>query len=256
MLQEAAQDAQAQLVGLYTIAQERKLPQIESIRNIVDTIQRKYAEKDYENAYVLAAGKLFDLTALVQPYIWIEGENPSRVNTFDEVARNPEASGAQYLSLFNQNAPPQKYDKYGYGVYYNLDIPKEGLYTIWMSGSLPGPGVSPVFWRIDNPPDLQVADPTAHGPKYLGDRFGWMVLGSARLAQGQHTISVFVPERAASPAVYSFSIDALMVTQGAFHPNGSVRPPPVDAAELKMQKLIKPDKRTLPDRIHRGLSGR
>ncbi len=252
VLQEAAQDVVAQLNGLYTMARTRKVPETEAIRNMVDAVERKLAEKDYENAYVMAVGKVNELTAIVQPYIWIEGERPSRVNTFDEVARNPEASGEHYLNLFNQNSPPQKYDKYGYGVYYSMDVPKEGVYNIWMAGSLPGASVSPILWRIDSPPDLNVADASAHGPKYLGDRFGWMLLGAVRLTQGQHTIMVFAPERAASPSVYSFSIDALMITQGAFHPNGSFRPAPVDAEELKRQKLERPKKQDPPSRIPRS----
>src|SRR5206468_141618 len=130
VLQEAAQDAFAQLNGLYSTAQDRKLPELESIRNIVNTIQRKYAEKDFENAYVMCISRVNELTALVQPYTWIEGEYPSSVNTFDEVARNPEVSGRGFLTLFNHNDPPQKYEKYGYGVYYNIDIPKEGVYNV------------------------------------------------------------------------------------------------------------------------------
>ena len=189
---------------------------------------------------------------MVQPYIWIEGERPSQVNTFDEVARNPEASGERYLNLYNHNAPPLKYEKYGYGVYYSLDAPKDGVYNIWLAGTLPGPGVSPILWRIDAPPDLNVSDSTAHGPKYLGDRFGWMQLGTARLTQGQHTLMIFAPERAAAPAVYSFGIDAILVTQGAFHPNGAIRPAPIDAAELHLQKLKKPEKRVPPARIPRS----
>ncbi len=252
VLQEAAQDVFAQLGGLYTIAQTRKMPEAETIRNIVETIQRKYDEKDYENAYVLAIGKVNELTAIIQPYIWIEGERSGPINTFDEVARNPETSGGGYLTLFNHNAPPQKYDKYGYGVYYTVDAPKDGVYNIWLAGSLPGPGVSPILWRIDAPPDYKVADATAHGPKYLGDRFGWMLLGSRQLTQGAHTLMIFAPERAVSPPVFSFSIDALMITQGAFHPNGAIRPVPVDAAELKYQKLTKPKKKDPPSRIPRS----
>jgi len=252
VLQEAADDVLAQMNGLYTTAQARKLPEVEVIRNMVDTLERKYAEKDYENTYVMALGKVNELTALVQPYIWIEGERPSRVNTFDEVSQNPEVSGQHYLNLFNHNAPPQKYDKYGYGVYYTVDVPKEGVYNIWLAGSLPGPSVSPILWRIDSPPDMNISAPIAHGPKYLGDRFGWMQLGAMRLPQGQHTLSIFVPERAVSPSVYSFSIDAIMITQGVFHPNGSVRPPPIDPAELRLLKLNKPKKQGPPSRIPRS----
>ena len=186
---------------------------------------------------------------MVQPYIWIEGEVHSQINTFDEVAINPEASGNGYLTVFNPNPPPQKYEKYGYGVYYPMDIPKEGVYNIWLAGSLPGPSTSPILWRVDSPPDMAIADASAHGPKYLGDRFGWMLLGVIRLSQGQHTLSIFAPERALSPPVYSFSIDAIMVTPGVFHPDGAVRPPPVDANELRLQKMRKPEKRVPPRTI-------
>jgi hypothetical protein len=251
VLQEAAQDAFAQLNALYSIAAERKVPELESTRNMVNTIQRKYAEKDFENAYAMCIARVNELTDQIKPYTWVEGEFP-RLSTFDETARNPEVSGQGFLNLFNHNDPPQKYEKYGYGAYYYFEVPKEGVYNVWLAGSLPGPSVSPILWRIDAPPDQNVADATAHGPKYLGDRFGWMQLGVVRLTQGQHQLEIYVPERASSPPVYSFSIDAIMITPGIFHPNGAVRPQPIDAEELKRIKQIKPEKKGPPSKIDRN----
>ena len=36
------------------MAYTRKLQEAETIRNMVDTVEKKYAEKDYDYAYVLA----------------------------------------------------------------------------------------------------------------------------------------------------------------------------------------------------------
>ena len=79
-----------------------------------------------------------------------------------------------------------------------------------------------------------------------------MKLGVVRLTQGQHQLEIYVPERAASPSVYNFSIDAIMITPGIFHPNGALRPPPVDAEELKKIKLKKPQKKDPPSKIDRN----
>lgn len=241
ILQEAAEDAVEQLTSLYRMAQGRKLSEAEATRLTLDQVVKTFAQRDYENAYSLAIAKVNELTATMQPYIWMEGERP-RVSTFDEAVRNPEASGDYYLSLFNHNLPPQKYENHGYGVHFDFDVAKDGFYSFWLAGSLPGPSVSPIVWRIDAPPDMNIAEPNAHGPKYFGDRFGWMLLGQQRLTPGQHTLMVFVPERAISPSVFSFAIDAVMITEAPFRPNGALRPPPLDAQTVKQLKARKPEK--------------
>lgn len=225
VLQEAADDAINQLETLYTLASARKLSSIEAVKHFLDNIHKLYKDRDFENAYNLALGKLNELVSVAQPYIWIEGEHYfSKVNTFDEVAPHPEASNGAYLKLSNQNDPT----RYGYGVEYTFETPKDGPFNIWLAGSIPGPGVSAIQWRVDAPPDHGITNPNPQGPLYLGDRFGWTLLGTVNLTQGPHTLAIFVPARAVSPPIYNFSIDALMITQGTFVPNGTVRPLPVD----------------------------
>lgn len=240
---EAAEDTLAQLEALYTIAFAKKISSIEFNRKVIDQVRQSISRVDFENAYVLALGALNDLTLKAQPYTWREGEQTSSVNTFDERARNTSASGGAFLTLSNHNDPPARYGVYGYGAYYDLDIPRDGNYDVWISGSLPGPGVSPIIWHIDTPPDHSIAEPNPHGPLYLGERFGWMLLGKAKLTQGQHTLKIFVPERAPATHKFNFSIDTIMVTQNIFSPNGAIRPVPVDAITLKTYKSKAREKR-------------
>jgi hypothetical protein len=223
VIQEAAEDAMNQLETLYTQATARKISSIEAVRHFIDNIHKLYQAHDYETAYNLASAELNQLISIAQPYIWIEGEHfVPKVVTFDEVAPHPEASGGAYLKLSNHNDPT----RYGYGVEYAFDAPKDGPYQLWLAGSIPGPGVSSIQWRIDAPPDHGIANPSPQGPLYLGERFGWIFLGTANLSQGPHTLAIFVPTRAVSPPIYNFSIDAILLTQDAFVPNGTVRPLP------------------------------
>lgn len=236
-LQEPASDIIEQLERLAIVAERQKLPTLQTVKGLMAGIARQYAKKDFDNAYALGRSELEKLTDTLQPYIWIEGESPPRERSFfDERVENPEASGYGYLNLNNSTDLPVKYRKTGYGVSYVFDVPKEGVYNVWVAGSLPGPATSELLWRLDSTDDHTVAEPTAHGPKWFGDRFGWMLLGSVRMNKDRpHTLSLFVPSRASSPALYSFAVDALMITPGTFRPNGTLKPVPFESPVPKLK---------------------
>lgn len=236
-LQEPTSDIIEQLERLAVVAERQKLPTLQTVKGMLAGIARQYAKKDFDNAYTLGRSELERLTDALQPYIWIEGESPPRERSFfDERVENPEASGYGYLNLSNSIDLPDKYRKTGYGVSYVFDILKEGVYNIWIAGSLPSPATSELFWRLDSIEDHTVAEPSAHGPKWFGDRFGWMLLGSVRMSKDRaHTLSLFIPNRAASPGLYSFAVDALMITPGVFRPNGTLKPVPFDSPVSKLK---------------------
>ena len=234
LIEEPTRDILEQLDRLYSIGVVQKLPEIAKIRSVIDSVQKSYSRRDFDNAYILGLGELKSLTDQLQPYQWIEAEAGRGYFDFDEKVAHPEASGGYFFNLGNSNDPPQGVRKRGYGVSYDFDVQTDGVYNIWLAGSLPGPSTSNFVWRFDTAIDLKPIDTNAHGPKYLQDRFGWMLLGSVRIAKDKtHRVTIAVEARAQSPAIYSFAVDALMITPAVFHPNGIVKPLPADKSVPK-----------------------
>ena len=228
---EAAEDTVAQLGALYQIGSGQKIPAIDQERAALNRAAFALKQFDYETSYNYARAALDELTYLVAPYIWIEGELPYReFNTFNEIASNVEASNKQYLRLSTSNPP----GRFGYGVRYVFDVPSDGHYEIWLAGTVPGSGTSPIKWRVNTEPEQDPANLAPQGPLYLNERFGWIRLGTVSLRRGpQQSLTIYVTDRAQNPPDYVFSIDALLLTQSSFAPNGPVRPLPVSASTLR-----------------------
>lgn len=241
--EEGVEDILQQFTGLFRDATAQKVPGLDTIQPALDRATADLRVQNLSEAYLFSRTGLSDLIAAVKPYIWIEGEQPT-VHTFTEIAANPAASEGAYLRLSTSNPP----SRFGYGVHYQFDVPSDGHYSIWLAGTVPGPGVSPIKWRINSDPEQDPADLTPRGPLYMGDRMGWILLGTADLKQGagQH-LSIYVTDRAANSQDYVFSIDAVLITQHPFTPNGPLRPPPLDPEDLRRiekEKVPKQNKKT------------
>lgn len=238
---EAAEDTFLQLGALYQSGVAQKIPSIEQERAALSRTRFALHQQDFETAYNYSRTALDELTFLAAPYIWLEGELPYReFNTFNEVAGNVEASNKQYLRLSTPNAP----GRFGYGARYVFDVANDGRYDIWLAGTVPGPGTSPIKWRVNTEPEQDPASLVPKGPLYLNERFGWIHLGFAQMKRGpQQSLTIYVTDRAQNPPEYIFSIDSILLTQGSFAPNGTVRPLPVDAAAIReFSKIAKKNK--------------
>ncbi len=224
MAQEAVETVLTQLTALFDLATKQKLPALEAERFAMDRAKASFRQRDFATSYLFGRGTLDELTALAQPYIWMEGELP-RVHTFTEIAANTEAANGGYLRLSTPNPP----SRYGYGVHYMFEVPRDGSYYVWLAGSVPGADTSAIHWKINSEP---IKDPAARapvGPLYLGERFGWTLLGNVNLQKGSgQQLAIYVDEKAVYPPLYNYSIDAILITSQPFHPNGTVRPLPVD----------------------------
>lgn len=225
---EASMDILTQLRLLIQDAIMQKVPGVESARPTLDRAQAAYRVKDFSQAYFFARSAVDDMINAAEPYIWMEGEAPyQNISTFTEVAANPSASAGAYLRLSTPSAP----DRYGYGARYAFDVPNDGRYNVWLAGSISGQATSPIHWRINSNPEQEPSDTAPHGPLYLGDMFGWTLLGTADLKKGTgQTLSIYVVDRAPGTHEYSFDIDALLLTTQDFDPNGPLRPLPYPAA--------------------------
>ncbi|HEV2471099.1 MAG TPA: hypothetical protein VGS41_00425, partial [Chthonomonadales bacterium] len=228
--QEAAKDALSQLAALVEIGRAQHLDTVESFQAILEQTEVAWQKKAFQECFEFARGAMDDLTSLLEPYIWLEGERPyQNAHTFTDVAVNPGASGGAYLRL----STPNPSGRMGYGARYVFDVPADGQYDFWLAGTPPGPDTSPIRWRVNSEPLADVQDPTPRGPLYMEDRFGWFLLGSANLKKGNgQSFTVYVTGRAPATNSYTFAVDALMITSRAFHPNGPYRPLPVDNASL------------------------
>jgi hypothetical protein len=240
VLQEAAEDALAQLEALMVVASNSKSPEVQNVKASLYRAQDDYVRKNFDSSYIFSRDGLNQLMDIVKPYLWIEGEAiSSKTHTFDEVAAHPEASGERYLRLSNSSPP----GKYGYGAHWEFDVPTDGRYNVWMACSVPGPSISPIRWAIDGAPNLDPADMKPHGPLYAGDQFGWLILGAVNIKKGRHVLEIEVIDHAVSPPIYNFAVDAFVLTRNNFVPNATMKPIPVDNAVLqalpKLKKRLK-----------------
>jgi len=221
--EEAASDVLFQLVAMLPIAVSQRAPNAEAERFGLDRAKLAYNVHDYESCYAFARASLDNLTLSAQPYIWVEGEQ-ALVQTFGEIASNPEASNGAFLRLATSSPP----SRLGYGARYLFNVPADGRYNVWLAASVPGPSTSPIQWRVNSEPPQPPGDDSPKG-LYLNDRLGWIQLGTVELKKGEsQSLTVYVTDRAQSPPIYSFSIDCLLLTTHNFTPNATIRPLPID----------------------------
>lgn len=246
--EEAALAATLQLDLLYEIAKLQKIFGVDNSKLAIERAKDYIFKKNYGQAYVYARAELDNLIVEAAPYIWIEGEEDrllaSKNALFNEVAGHPEASNGVYLRLATPNRPTPEY---GYKARYEFATNHEGVYQIWMAGTIPGPNTSPIKWRLNNDADKDIFDSTPRGPLYMNERFGWVLLGTAKLGKGEQKLTIDVTDPALATHEYTFAIDALMITDKNFTPNGTIRPQPVDEA---MARDYKREKRVLNPKPH------
>ncbi len=221
---QAASDAIALLAILLKVTDPSKNPAATFARIQFDEDQQLLKAHNPAQAYKGALRQVEALSLAASPYRWIEGENPVGTN-FPEYAANAGASGGGYLRLATAQSPSQVKD---YASRYVFDVPTAGDYTIWMAGTPPGPGVSPIAWYIDNHAEHDPTNATPGGPKYLSGYFGWFQLGTTTLTAGAHAVTIHVLSK--SKGRYFCSIDALVIAPVAvpFVPDGTEKPLPLD----------------------------
>jgi hypothetical protein len=170
-------------------------------------------------AYEIARAELMRLQTVIGGYVWIEGEHASEHN-MDGIAGARGTSNGRYLVLNTREDAPMA----PYGASYQFNVPKDGVYDIYVSGSRLGDGSSAVTYSIDNGP-WQAPAGGVVGDTY-GPSFGWFKFGSAELSSGRHTLSFNVISRRRSDGVYSLALDAILFTPWPFAPDGIKRPEP------------------------------
>ena len=227
--QEAAVEVTVQLDMLYEIAKLQKVFGVENSKLAIDQAKDYIVKKNYGQAYYIGRGQLDKLVFDAAPYIWLEGENDCFW---------------QATTRFSMNWP---------------DIPKPVEAPICACPPPIAPCLSMATrrvmssrprmkefirygWRehcparthhLSNGASIMTQTKTLptqhpHGPLYMNERFGWVLLGTAKLGKGDQKLTIDVTDPAAASHEYTFAIDALMITDKTFAPNGTIKPIPVD----------------------------
>lgn len=164
---------------------------------------------------------LQNLRQVLSPYVWIEGERPIQHN-FQGVAFQNGASEGGYLKL-ERLRPPRRGS---YRARYAFVIGQEATYDIWVAGTPPGPGTSPIVWSVDGGGELTVAQAQPTGDPYAPG-FAWFQLGQVTLREGRHILDLAIPEPVGSPPTFRAGIDVVMLAREPFRPEGTRKPFPL-----------------------------
>jgi len=232
--QDAADAADKEATRLLKLAKDQGLATdlyAEQLFQVRNTISTKPQDADLRyNGFARLVG---NITQMLQPFVWLEGESASSY-TFDSLVSDSEASGGSYLSLDTDRQPPSSTGnaESGYRAIYKFSVNASGSYALWMAGS-PTPDSSPFTYTLDSGAANPAEDVPTEGGLYAG-KFVWSRLGDATLSRGQHTLTVSVTGPRARDGRYALAIDAFCLSRVPFHPNGTqfpaieFLPPPVE----------------------------
>lgn len=236
---EAVEDAIKQLRWLIAKALADGLPALD-YRYQLERAERFYKANDMLRAYSILQDAIARLVETSLPYTWVEAEAAEK-HTFTEMPRLEGASSANILVL-NTTLKPEGD---GYAAEYQLSVPAEGEYTVWVACSPPGPQASPFLWSIGTGQRRSSTEARVVGEPFLGGRFVWMNLGIAPLKAGRHPFTLIVNETAEATGRYFLALDAILLTRDAFTPRGTSRPAiPETPVKLERPKISVPETRT------------
>ncbi len=230
---DAADAADLEAMRLLKLAKTQGLPtdfyeqQLFQIRNSIPTTPE--ASDLRYNAFARFIG---NLSQVLQPFVWLEGESASSY-TFDSPVSDSEASGGSFLSLDTDRPPPVSTGDggAGYEAVYRFSVGAAGAYDLWAATS-PLPGSSPFTYTLDDGGANTVFDARPEGGIYAG-KFVWSQLGTVSLPRGRHTLTLSITGPRRRDNRYALSVDALCLSRVPFHPSGTeipsieLLPPPV-----------------------------
>jgi hypothetical protein len=216
---DAAEDAVLQLHGLIALGASLKLP-TDQFNYYLERAESNYRVGNQRTSFMMAADAINGIMGIVQTYIWREAETAD-YQTFSDVAPLEAASNQKVLSLNTESAPGSN----GYMAQYKIDVMRDGVYHLWVSGSPPGPTASPFVWAMDTDPPHSSSDAKVVGLPWMINQLVWMNLGDVVLKHGQHTLTLRVTEQAQALNRYRLILDSLLLTPDPFTPCGIIKPP-------------------------------
>ena len=246
---DAADAADVEATRLVKLAKDEGLgtdifsERLFQIRNSIPT-----TDQDSDLRYNAFAHLINDLSQILQPFVWIEGESASSY-TFDSLVSDSEASGGSYLSLDTDRLPPASTGDggSGYEADYQFAVNAGGSYDLWLASS-PLSTSSSFTYTLDDGGANTAQDAVSEGGLYAG-KFVWNQLGSVSLSRGSHKLTLNVTGPRPADRRYVLALDAFCLSRVPFHPNGTQLPsiellaPPVqkDKNGKPILKNSKPD---------------
>jgi len=210
----------AEFESLLRLAEARRI-NTTSLRTMVRDARSQLRPATAAHIRELVQEPLQNLRQVLSPYVWLEGERPIQHN-FQGVAFQSGTSEGSYLKL-ERLRPPRRGS---YRARYAFIIGQEATYDLWVAGTPPGPGNSPIAWSVDGGTELTVAQAQPAGEPYAPG-FAWFPLGQVTLREGRHVLDLAIPEPVGSPPVFRAGVDAVVLAREPFRPQGTRKPFPL-----------------------------
>ncbi len=208
----------AEIAKLKPLAQQAKeagsrVPDVsEAIKRATDLMKHGRSAVAYDVVHTMANRIQQELGS----YVWLEGESAIS-HSFESVVTNAKSSSGAYLNLDTTQPPPMS----PYGAAYIAQIDKVADYDVWVALSPTDGTASQISFSFDAgpwheaPPERTISD--------YQPGFGWVKIGSIRLAIGQHLLQLRV-DKPNSDGVHRLALDAIVLSPVAFKPDGIRKP--------------------------------
>jgi hypothetical protein len=189
-----------------------------------------------ERAWIWATAVVLTFSAISRAadYVWIEGESPTAVNPQPaiKVTPGPPAilSGGKWATVpVDSKKIESQVPADGITLSYAAAVPKQSDYDVWIHVGFELARCE-TDWRLDagawqpiarDAPTVDVQELGVWAP------VAWMNLGKQKLGQGNHTIEFRLKRSKAKDGTwesFQFGLDAICLTPGPFHPDGSIQP--------------------------------
>ncbi|MCL1887326.1 MAG: hypothetical protein FWF96_00440, partial [Kiritimatiellaeota bacterium] len=184
---------------------------------------------------VIGLSVVLSLAASAQNFAWLEGENPTSANVppnYPARGDKDMLSGGAWLGYEVVgdeviNVLPDEEE--GLLIAYDFEAKAAGEHEVWARVAYEFER-SPFDWRVDGaawtriPPTALTTDLMETAP---GHQLGWLLLGKAQLAAGNHTLELRLPMTSGDygkTQPLHFALDAMCVSLDPFFPHSRFKP--------------------------------
>lgn len=213
---ELAADLLQEFDYLLTQAEKQKLDSA-GLRPLYDQADRALSTGSAAQVYESVLPYVERLRQELQPFQWIEGEESTSHN-FSSIAFQPGASAGTYLKVDLPRTPASG----AFQAIYAFELRRDASYEFWMAGKIPGRTASPMLWQVDDEPAVPARADNVQSVDYSAG-MGWSYLGRMTLKAGRHELVLVVTDPTAAGR-YQAGIDAIVISQNTFKPNGTDKP--------------------------------
>ncbi|MEW6095877.1 MAG: glycosyl hydrolase [bacterium] len=202
-------------------------------------------------------------------FLWVEAEDAIdhsfhqlQARIIPDLFESPQMKGKRKRTLSNGHlfyieVKEEPWHKEGYYIKYEVIIPKEGNYSLYVREVL-SHKTSPVKWRFDRGrwkivKDLKRLPNARDSQNRRKIKIEWVNYGNVLLSKGRHVLQLVIEKNRNSG--YSKQIDAFVLAKDKFTPNGIFKPEgTIEITNLLLEKTVNitlnPDKE-MTDAFHK-----